>query len=48
LQKLLEWDEDAPEGIHPSIGMISCSAESHFDGSIVRAVREDAAARSQA
>jgi hypothetical protein len=48
LQKLLEWDEGAGDGIQPSIGMISCSAESHVDGSIVGAARENAAARSQA
>lgn len=48
LKKLLEGDEGAGEAIRPSIGMISCSAESPFDGSIVRAARENAAARSQA
>jgi hypothetical protein len=48
LKKLLEWDEGSGEAIEPSIGMISCSAESQFDGSIVRAARENAAARSQA
>jgi hypothetical protein len=45
LTKLLESDEGAGEAIQPSIGMISCSAESPFTGSIVRAARESAAAR---
>jgi hypothetical protein len=48
LKKLLESDEDAGDAIQPSIGMISCSAESPFHGSIVRAARESAAARPQA
>jgi hypothetical protein len=48
LKRLLEEDEGAGDAIRPSIGMISCSAESPFDGSIVRAARENAAARSQA
>jgi hypothetical protein len=47
LQKLLEWDESAGEAIQPSIGLSSCSADSPFDGSIVRAARENAA-RAQA
>lgn len=45
LKKLLEADEGAGEAIRPSIGMISCSAESPFDGSIVRAARENAMVR---
>jgi hypothetical protein len=48
LKKLLESDEDAGDAIQPSIGMISCSAESPLHGSIVRAARESAAARPQA
>jgi hypothetical protein len=48
LKRLLESDEGAGEALQPSIGMISCSAESPVHGSIVRAARESAAARPQA
>jgi hypothetical protein len=48
LKRLLERDESAAETIQPSIGMISCSAESTLDGSMVRAARENAAAPSRA
>ena len=48
LKKLLEEDDGAGDAIRPSIGMISCSPESPLGGSIVRAARENAAARSPA
>ena len=47
LKKLLQWDGSVGKVIQPSIGMISCSAESPFEGSIVHAARENAA-RAQA
>jgi hypothetical protein len=45
LKKLLESDESAGAFIQPSIGMISCSAGSPVDGSVVRAARDEAARR---
>jgi hypothetical protein len=47
LKTLLESDESAGVFIQPSIGMISCSAGSPLDGSLVRAARDDAARSAQ-
>jgi hypothetical protein len=45
LEKLLQWDVNTGKAIHPSIGMVSCSADSPCVGSILRAARENSAAR---
>jgi hypothetical protein len=45
LEKLLQWDVNTGKAIQPSIGMVSCSADSPCVGSIVRAARENGAAR---
>jgi hypothetical protein len=47
LKKFLEADESAGAFIQSSIGMISCSPGSPFDGSVVRAARDDAAQRAR-
>jgi len=41
LEKLLQWDVTTGKAIQPSIGMVSCSAESPCEGSFVRAAREN-------
>jgi GGDEF domain-containing protein len=48
LKRVLQWDVSAGKVIQPSIGMMSCSPESPFEGSIVRAARENSEVRSQA
>jgi len=45
LEKLLQWDVTTGKAIQPSIGMVSCSADSQREGSFVRAARENCAAR---
>jgi hypothetical protein len=45
LEKLLQWDVTTGKAIQPSIGMVSCSADSPCEGSFVRAARENCAAR---
>jgi hypothetical protein len=45
LEKLLQWDVNTGKAIQPSIGMVSCSADSPFEGSFVRAARENRATR---
>jgi len=45
LEKLLQWDVNTGKALQPSIGMVSCSADSLFEGSFVRAARENRAAR---
>ena len=47
LEKLLQWDVNTGKAIQPSIGLVSCSPESPFEGSILRAARENGAARAQ-
>lgn len=45
LEKLLQWDVNTGKAIQPSIGMVSCSADSLCEGSFLRAARENCAAR---
>jgi hypothetical protein len=45
LEKLLQWDVTTGKAIQPSIGIVSCSADSQREGSFVRAARENRAAR---
>jgi hypothetical protein len=45
LEKLLQWDVTTGKAIQPSIGMVSCSADSPREGSFVRAARENCGAR---
>ena len=45
LEKLLQWDVNSGKAIQPSIGMVSCSADSPCVGSILRAARENGAGR---
>ena len=45
LEKLLQWDVTTGKAIQPSIGMVSCSADSLCEGSFLRAARENCAAR---
>jgi hypothetical protein len=45
LEKLLQWDVNTGKAIQPSIGMVSCSPDSPCAGSILRAARENGAAR---
>jgi hypothetical protein len=45
LEKLLQWDVSTGKAIQPSIGMVTCSADSLCEGSFVRAARENCAAR---
>jgi len=45
LGKLLQWGVSTGKAIQPSIGMVSCSAASLCEGSLVRAARENCAAR---
>jgi hypothetical protein len=48
LTTLLESEDTGGGRIKPSVGMTTCSADSPFAGSVVRAAREDAARRTQA
>ncbi len=45
LEKLLQWDVTTGKAIQPSIGMVSCSADSLCEGSFLRAARENCVAR---
>lgn len=47
LEKLLQWDVTTGKAIQPSIGVVCCSADSPLEGSILRAARENGAARPQ-
>ena len=47
LEKLLQWDVNTGKAIQPSIGVASWSAETPIAGSILRAARENGAARAQ-
>ena len=45
LEKLLQWDVTTGKAIQPSVGMVSCSADSLCEGSFLRAARQNCAAR---
>jgi hypothetical protein len=47
LEKLLQWDVNTGKAIQPSVGVVSCSAESPIEGSLLHAARQKCAARAQ-